>query len=305
MSELGKMERIEDLRTVWKNEARDFTGWLAQEENFALLSDAVGIGLELEERESAVDSFSVDLFATEEGTGRNVVIENQLEDTNHDHLGKIITYAAGKEASVIIWIVKHAKDAHRNAIEWLNQHTDEEIGFFLVEIQLWKIDDSRVAPMFHVIESPNEWAKAVKNGGLTDTKQTYVEYWEAFKKYAFSRPDMKKAFTERKARASRAYDLAVGKNHCHISLLVSKTQSMRSAHIYISNDKSIYDRIKEHKDEIEKMVGGSLSWYEAGMHASVGWDNIESDLDESNWEKFFEWYCECALKLKEVVRKFG
>ena len=89
-------------------------------------------------------------------------IENQLEDTNHDHLGKIITYAAGKEASVIIWIVKRARDEHRQAVEWLNQHTDENIGFFLLEIELWKINGSVPAPRFNIVERPNDWAKAIK-----------------------------------------------------------------------------------------------------------------------------------------------
>ena len=102
MPELGKIERVEDLRKIWPNEARDFTVWLSQDENLTMLGETVGIDIDLEERESSVGGFSVDLFATEEGTGRKIIIENQLEDTNHDHLGKIITYAAGKEASVII-----------------------------------------------------------------------------------------------------------------------------------------------------------------------------------------------------------
>ena len=102
MPELGKIERVEDLRKIWSKEARDFTVWLARDENLTMLGEAVGIDINLEERESPVGSFSVDLFATEEGTGRKIIIENQLEDTNHDHLGKIITYAAGKEESVII-----------------------------------------------------------------------------------------------------------------------------------------------------------------------------------------------------------
>ena len=130
MALLGRMERIEDLRTIWSHEARDFSKWLAQDENLKMLSDTIGISILLTERESAVGDFNVDLYATEELTGRKIIIENQLEDTNHDHLGKIITYASGKDADVIIWIVKHARDEHKQAIEWLNQHTDENIGFF-------------------------------------------------------------------------------------------------------------------------------------------------------------------------------
>lgn len=129
---LGKLEQITDLRSVWKHEAKDFTPWLAKEENLEILSEAVGIDIVVEEQESNVGDFSVDLFATEEGTGRRIIIENQLEETNHDHLGKIITYASGKEAEVIIWIVRKARDEHKQAIEWLNQHTDDKFEFFLI-----------------------------------------------------------------------------------------------------------------------------------------------------------------------------
>ena len=116
----------------------------------------------LEETESAVGSFNVDIFAAEEGgTGRKIIIENQLEETNHDHLGKIITYASGKGAEVVIWIVKRARDEHKQAVEWLNQHTDKNIGFFLLEIELWKINDSLPAPKFNVVERPNDWAKTM------------------------------------------------------------------------------------------------------------------------------------------------
>ena len=157
MPKLGKIERVDDLRTIWPHEANDFSKWLAQEENLALLSETVSIDIVLEERESAVGGFSVDIFASEEGTGRKIIIENQLEETNHDHLGKIITYASGKEAEVIIWIVKRARDEHKKAVEWLNQHTDENIGFFLLEIELWRINDSLPAPKFNVVERPNDW----------------------------------------------------------------------------------------------------------------------------------------------------
>ena len=129
---LGKMQRIVDLRSVWQHEEHDFSQWLAKDENLAQLAEAVGIDMELEETESSVGSFSVDIYAKEVGTSRGIIIENQLEDTNHDHLGKIITYAAGKEAQVIIWVVKHARDEHKQAIAWLNQHTDEKIGIFLI-----------------------------------------------------------------------------------------------------------------------------------------------------------------------------
>ena len=116
MEVLGKMEQISDLRAIWPHEAYDFSKWLSKEENLAMLSDSIGIDVVLEELESPVGDFSVDLYAYEEGTNRRIVIENQLEDTNHDHLGKIITYASGKGAEVVIWIVKRARDEHKHRV---------------------------------------------------------------------------------------------------------------------------------------------------------------------------------------------
>lgn len=149
--ELGKLKEIKDLRKVWAHEALDFTPWLAEEENLSELADAVGLEITLDETESSVGDFSVDIFAKETGTDRKIIIENQLEDTNHDHLGKLITYASGKDAEIIIWVVKRAREEHRSAVEWLNNHTDENIGFFLVEIKLYQIGESQIAPKFNVI----------------------------------------------------------------------------------------------------------------------------------------------------------
>ena len=122
---LGKLEEIKNLRVAWTHEARGFTTWLAQEENMTLLGEALDIEIAVEEQEAPVGGFRADIFATEVGTGRRIIIENQLEDTNHDHLGKLITYASGRNAEIIVWVVRHAREEHRSAIEWLNNHTDE------------------------------------------------------------------------------------------------------------------------------------------------------------------------------------
>ena len=157
---LGMLEEIGDLRTVWPKEASDFTPWLAA--NIGRLSTAVGIDIDIEETESAVGEFNVDIFAVDADTGRKIVIENQLEATDHDHLGKLITYASGKAADLVIWIVKKAREEHRAAIEWLNSHTTEDIGFILCEVKLYHIGDSDIAPSFVIIEQPNNWAKGMK-----------------------------------------------------------------------------------------------------------------------------------------------
>lgn len=106
MTKLSKLEEIQDLREIWPHEAREFTPWLAQDDNIKLLGDAIGLDIEVEETKSSVCGFSVDIYASEEGSERKIIIENQLEETNHDHLGKLITYASGKSADVLIWIVK-------------------------------------------------------------------------------------------------------------------------------------------------------------------------------------------------------
>jgi hypothetical protein len=126
---LGKLKMI-DLREQWKHEALDFTRWLAESENLVELGNEIGLDIKLIQTEAGVGCFSADILAEDETTGRKIVIENQLEKTDHSHLGQILTYAAGHEAEYIIWIVKDARDEHRQAVDWLNEHTDEKINFF-------------------------------------------------------------------------------------------------------------------------------------------------------------------------------
>lgn len=186
MPKLNRLEEITDLRTVWPHEALDFTPWLSQEDNIALLSDAIGLDITVDETESTVGDFSVDIFACETGTDRKIIIENQLENTDHDHLGKLITYASGKSADVIIWLVKHAREEHKAAIEWLNNHTDAKVDFFLCEIKLYRIGNSEPAVKFEIVEKPNDWTREVrKNEYATKTQQQRYDYWVAFQDYAF------------------------------------------------------------------------------------------------------------------------
>ena len=153
-SNLAKIERV-DLREAWPNEARDFTPWLA--ENIAELGEALGMDLELQETEASVGGYSLDVLATDLNQNRPVIIENQLETTDHDHLGKLLTYAAGYDANVIVWLTKDFRDEHRAALDWLNQRTGEDTQFFGVAVELLKIDNSRLAPHFNLVATPNEW----------------------------------------------------------------------------------------------------------------------------------------------------
>ena len=307
MALLGKIEKIDDLRTIWKHEAHDFSKWLAQEENLALLSKAIGIDMVLKETESSVGSFSVDLFASEEGTGRKIIIENQLEDTDHDHLGKIITYASGKGAEVIVWIVKRARDEHRQAVEWLNQHTDENIGFFLVEIELWRINDSLPAPKFTIIEKPNDWAKTMKVvEGLSAHQKMQLEFWQAFIDYAFNNDEFKKTFTQRKAQPQHWYDVSVGSSVYHIAFTINSQKKKLGAEIYIHNDKETYEHFKKSAAEIEQEIGSEIVWREANKDCRI---LVLHDGDvkkgSDSWTQYFEWFCKMGILLKKITTKYG
>ena len=306
MGKLGKMIRITDLRSVWPHEANDFTKWLAQEENLALLGDAIDIELELEERESSVGSFNVDIFAKEVGTNRRVIIENQLEDTNHDHLGKLITYASGKGAEVIVWVVKRARDEHRQAIEWLNQHTDSNIGFFLLEIELWQIGDSDKAPRFNIVEKPNDWTKTMKTiEGLSDTDLLKLEFWTGFNDAMSNNDTFKHHFRARKASPQHWYDLSIGSSAYHVCLTINTKKQCIGADIYIDDDKELFAQFKSHQEEIASMLNSDVDWREAKKACRFCISTDINPKKRENWQKAYKWLLEKAIIYKEIASKYG
>lgn len=163
MQFLNKLEKV-DIRKIWDHEALSFTPWLAMPENLAQLGAAIGIEFDESDirQEARVGNFSADIL-TSDSSGRKIFIENQLDQTDHDHLGKCITYAAGLGAEIIIWIVRSVRDEHRQAVEYLNLNSSDKLNIFLVQLEAYKIGDSKPAPHFAVVESPNEWTKAVRN----------------------------------------------------------------------------------------------------------------------------------------------
>ena len=302
---LGKLEKV-DLRKVWENEEYDFSKWLSQEENLKELGDTIGIDIVLEERESSVGKYSVDIYGKEEGTDRKVVIENQLEDSNHDHLGKIITYASGKDAKTIIWIVKRARDEHRQAIEWLNAHTDEEVGFFLLEIEVWKIGNSEPAPKFNIVSKPNDWGKTQKvTSSLNKAQKIQGEFWQNFVEYGASDEIYSKEFNKRKALPQHWYDLPMGSSEYHLSLTCKKQSNEIGVEVYIDNNKSIYDLFYENKETIEKETGLEYKWQrlenrKASRIITIKKCNIEN---QENWEENFQWLCDTAVITKKIFTK--
>ena len=306
MVSLGKLVEIKDLRTVWPHEALDFTPWLSQDDNIALLADAVGLDITVDETESAVGDFNVDIFASETGTDRKIIIENQLEDTNHDHLGKLITYASGKSADVIIWVVKHAREEHRAAVEWLNNHTDEKIGFFLCEIKLYQIGNSQPAVKFEVIEKPNDWAKEVKkNETGNSTQQQRYDYWVAFQDYAFQNVQFAKNFNRRKPSLDSWMNFSIGSSACHIAVSQIKKRNELYVELYISEDKELFYSLLQQKDSIEADAGLTFEWRELPERKAsriVLSKNVSFE-DKDQWTAQFDWLIDVMLKMKQAFKK--
>lgn len=307
MKKLGTLEEIKELRTVWPHEALDFTPWLADEENITILSDAVGIDIAVDERESSVGDFSVDILASEVGTGRKIIIENQLEDTNHDHLGKLITYASGKAAEIIIWVVKHAREEHIAAIEWLNNHTDDKVGFFLCEIKLYKIGDSEPAVKFEVIERPNDWTKEIrKNDSINETQQQRLDYWTAFEDYAFQNVQFSKQFNRSKPSTDHWLNFSIGSSACHIVVSQIRKRNELAVELYIDNSKELFQSLLSHKADIESTAELSLDWRELpDKKASRILVQRAAELgDKSKWNGQFDWLIDVMVKMKMAFKKY-
>jgi hypothetical protein len=307
MVNLSKLEEIKDLRTVWPHEALDFTPWLSQDDNITLLADAIGIDITVDETESSVGDFNVDIFASETGTDRKIIIENQLEDTNHDHLGKLITYASGKSADIVIWVVKHAREEHKAAIEWLNNHTDDSVGFFLCEIKLYRIGNSEPAVKFEVIEKPNDWTKEIKKSeSINETQQLRYEYWVAFEDYAFKNPIFAKNFKKRKPSKNHWLNFSIGSSACHIAVSQIKQRNELDVELYISDDTELYNSLYENKTDIELISGLSFDWRELpDRKASRIVLEKSVQLENKNaWESQFEWLIDVMVKMKNTFGKY-
>ena len=307
MINLGTLSEIKDLRKVWPHEALDFTPWLSQDDNISLLADAVGLDITVDETESSVGDFNVDILASETGTDRKIIIENQLEDTNHDHLGKLITYASGKGADIIIWVVKRAREEHRAAIEWLNNHTDDRIAFFLCEIKLYRIGTSEPAVKFDVIEKPNDWAKEVKrNDSSNGTQQARYDYWVAFQDYAFQNHQFAKNFRRRKPSKDHWMNFSIGSSACHIAVSQIQKRNELIVELYISEDKDLFQSLLQNKKAIEDAAEMKFDWRELPERKAsrIVVEKAVDLADHSQWTSQFEWVIEMMLKMKKAFKPY-
>ena len=312
---LSKITKV-DLRSCWQNEASDFTPWLASEENLTLLADALGMNeLEVVAQEEHVGPFRADILCIDPGTDKYVLIENQLEKTDHNHLGQRLTYAAGLDAVTIIWIAEHFTEEHRAAIDWLNHITDKEFNFFGVEIELIKIGDSPAAPMFNVIAKPNGWSKDVKsssqksNEGRSEGEVFKYDFWSAFVDYMNNHPS--KLFRTQSASYDHWMNIAIGKGSMHIALLVNTREQKVTIQLYIWDDaeKKYFDALVKYKEEAAEKIGTDLTWRRLDGKKASTIDLYKSCnlKDPAEQESIFSWYREYTEKFilffKPILKK--
>lgn len=226
-----------------------------------MLGDTLSLSLTDIETEKFVGSYRCDILCKDELTGKTVLIENQLEPTNHDHLGKIITYASGLDASVVIWIVASVRDEHASAIEWLNKNTTDDLSFFLIEVHAYKIGNSVPAPLFKIIEQPNDFSKQAKTMAkapqINESQTKRLEFWNRFNDYV---DEIGKPINKHKATTDHWYTIAIGSSKCHISIdLVNREHKIRVG-IWIADDKSLFDRLHSNKEAIEQAAGMHFDW---------------------------------------------
>lgn len=306
---LGRIEPV-DLRTIWSKEDREFTPWLGQPENLELLGDALGIDLELEAQEKDVGPFRADLLCKNTAEKDSwVVIENQLERTDHRHLGQLLTYAAGLGATTIVWVSSEFCEEHRAALDWLNRFTDESVRFFGVQVELWRIGDSEPAPRFNVVCKPNDWAIDVKRSAealddpLNRSQTLRLRYWSAFREYL---QQAKSKLRPQKPGKDHWYSFGIGTTHAYIAALLITKRDRIAVELYLRSDdaKELFEALQGHKAHIESAVGTALEWRELPDRKSsrivLGRD--ADAYDEGDWPNQFAWLKETLEKFDNVFR---
>lgn len=304
---LSKLERV-PLREAWKHEASDFTPWLSETDNLNALADALGISeLVLVATEHWVGDFKLDILCTD--GDEQVIIENQLEKTNHTHLGQIIAYAAGVGAKKVIWVAESFRPEHAAALQFLNDNTTDDLNFFAVEVELWKIGDSPLAPKFEVVVKPNEWAKAGREqaraaANTTPTKLLQQKFWVALIDYLGKKASQIRPQTP---RPQHWLLCSIGRSGFHLSSTASTRDNRLGVELYIDNGeaKQHFANLSAQKQDIEAKLGFELDWQELPDAKAVriaSWYPNASIEDEQRWHEYIDWLTQRLVKMDTVLR---
>lgn len=301
--ELSRLERVQ-LREAWENEASAFTPWLAEEENIRLLSDAIGIDLEVEAQEKSVGPFSADILCKDRATSSWVLIENQLEKTDHTHLGQLLTYAAGLKAVTIVWIASKIRDEHRAALDWLNEITNGEFNFFGLEVELWRIGDSPAAPKFNVVCQPNDWTSTFSGTTgtgpveLTTAKELQLQFWTAFREYAL---DHSKVIKPIRPMPQTWMPMSIGRTGFSLTAIASTwsedssgtcPHELRAEFVMLNDPRKIqFRQLLAMKPQIETELGHPIEWAESLEYkqSKVYVRRAVNLNDRNNWPEYCNW----------------
>ena len=296
---LSTLEKI-DLRMYWEDEASDFTPWLAQ--NLALLGDAIGMDLELEGKEMNVGRFKADILCKDTTSDAWVLIENQLEHTNHKHLGQLMTYAAGLDAANIVWVAQRFTDEHRAALDWLNRITTDGFHFFGLEVELWRIGKSDVAPKFNVVCQPNDWAKGITRAsvsGLTTTEQLQSEYWQGFNEHLLQGKSKLKLQI---GHVTHRVSISIGKGGFKLEARINTKSNNIAVALVLRHQyaKDYFSQLLESKTLIEEEIDKSLIWQklEGKKRSQIKLELNNTLLSQrEDWPQQFAW-------LKDHLERF-
>jgi hypothetical protein len=303
---LGTLETVE-TREIWKNEATDFTPWLAKQENIDLLGKVIGMDLVVESEEKDVGPFRADILCKDVSTDKLVLIENQLEKTDHKHLGQLLTYATGLKAVNIIWVSTNFVDEHRATLDWLNTITQPEYNFFGIQVALHKIGNSAIAPKFTIISKPNNWSKDIllESGdeNIGQIRKKEMLFWTRLCEKTKSKEDS--PLKIRKPRPQNWHNFALGVQGAHLASVCNPRDNTISAEVYISDDKDLFNTLEKDKDIIEKELGEKLTWellpHRAASRIRIYKSNFDLD-DEANWDQNIDWL---ITKLEKLYFYFG
>ena len=300
-----------DLNKVWETEPQHFTPWLAQEENLTLLGEALGIELELEAQEINVGDFRADILCKNTEDNSWVLIENQLEATDHKHVGQLLTYAAGLDAYTVIWIAKTFRSEHCAMLDWQNRITDERYRFFGIAMKVWQIGDSDRAAQFDVVSSPNDWSRGVNRDtqNIADqessgTRQWMRRYWTGLREYMID----KDSSVNCPVPTTRRYiQFSIGRTNFSIMAWLAHTRNEIGIWLYVRGDnaEAHYRLLEEQQEEIRHEFDGKLEWNELPGNKSsrICLSKVDTDpLDENDWPDQYEWLTAKLELFNEVFR---
>lgn len=305
---LGRLTCVE-LRLAWKNESSHFTPWLAQPENIALLAETMGLsadGLEVQGQEQAVGPFRADILCRNTEDNSLVLIENQLERTDHSHLGQLITYAAGLKAVTLVWIAERFTPEHRAALDWLNEITGDTFHIFGFEVELWRIGDSPLAPKFNVVVQPNEWAKQVREssaaGGTTDADRIKLDFWAGFA--AFMKERRSKFRPPKLDRAWNWHGWGMGRSYFQLCASVNVRDGRNAVWLNLSGpDGDAHARMLEAEQaDLERELGCALEWTAGQKERKIITHRACDVTDRARWPAQYAWLHETMISFDRVFR---